>query len=318
MKIITQALFLLFYFNSIFSSSAKEKDILIGILENHEDEEGQNFYNHKKYVRIAFTKNKNDWEKYIKLKKDKNGGFSKEIDINGKWYKYDLKNFHLYYPSEIKWNVFYKGRIIDNLSSISTPYPEPKGKYIDKDDVLSSCNIGIQKIKELDELRFKKEKYINKKAINSKYLVLSTKKNNQNKDIIKEFTPTTSEIQKAIDFLHKKMYFTKKGKEYKLKKSYQTNNGNIKIIILDMDTIEDDECSCGKEHPKWTINACIALINGKPKLIGKSNIEFIDAGDYDNNGKIEYLFKFDTGFVINYILFYDNFEKQIEFEVFSS
>ena len=106
------------------------------------------------------------------------------------------------------------------------------------------------------------------------------------------------------------MYFTTKGKEYKLKKSWKTIDGKFKIIIFDVNTAEDDECNCDKEHPSWTINACVALV--------KSCIEFIDAGDFDNDKKIEFLFRRDTGFTINYILFYDNFEKYVESEVFSS
>ncbi len=63
---------------------------------------------------------------------------------------------------------------------------------------------------------------------------------------------------------------------------------------------------------------CIVLINDKPKLIEKSSIQFIDAGDFDNDGKLEFLFKLDTGFLVTYILFYNEFKKSVKFEVFSN
>ena len=144
MKIFLRIIFLILCINFLSISFANQENTLIGILENHEKEEGEDFYKDKKYVRVAFKKNKNEWLPYIKLEKKLN--------------KYNLKEFHLFYPHEINWNIFYKGRIRGNISSIRIPYPFSGKEFIDKYDILVNKYIGLQKIKDKD--RIYKNNYI--------------------------------------------------------------------------------------------------------------------------------------------------------------
>jgi len=119
------------------------------------------------------------------------------------------------------------------------------------------------------------------------------------------------EIKKAIQIISKTEKLSGNLDKYEVNTSYKSSNGRIKIISFNLNAKIKGECNCGEERHGWMENCCVVLIDGNPQIIQSSNIIFLDAGDYAKNGKVEFLFKYESGFYDGYVLFYDEFRKSV-------
>jgi len=151
-------------------------------------------------------------------------------------------------------------------------------------------------------------------------LVLVSEKNFKDPEKWKPFNPRREVVHKLFPLFKKRVgklggidfetnittEFNYTEQDVKLFKSYR-NNKNERLIQLAFDV--KDLSSEGKSD-EWFYNYWYYVTKSEFRFIG-TNLELVDAGDYDNNGKSEVLFWKSDYNRDGYVLFYDGFKKRV-------
>lgn len=143
-------------------------------------------------------------------------------------------------------------------------------------------------------------------------LVLVSQKNFKDPEHWKPFVPKQNSLstlfplfKKLVGELGTKFHYEKK--DMKSFKSYKNSNGTM---LLQVGFDLKGQSTEGKSKEWWS-NYWFYVSKNRTKFIG-TNLEVIDAGDYDNDGVSEVLFWHSAYNEDGYKLFYDSFKKSVK------
>jgi len=281
--IITIATIILSSFSNLLADR-----LIVGIIEqnfNNWDIDTINPFD----IRVAFEKKNNEWKSF-------------PTDFQ------PPNNCLPYYPKTLDWTICFNGKEIGKIKSI---LPETIDYYKD---------IGIHYIKNMNDVpRLGKPSedfsgWIDKPVYRP--IVVCTSSSCQDLEKWKPYVPSKMDISKALSVATTELLKDTTVdiyKKYKLEKSYKSINDKLICITIDnkvetnADTSDFAESKTGNNQYAWFL-----LSNSKCRYL-KSNMRLIDAGDYDNDGKVEVVFKIEEYDHDGYVLYYDGFQKNSEF-----
>lgn len=139
-------------------------------------------------------------------------------------------------------------------------------------------------------------------------LVLVSRKNFKDPQKWKPFVPQQNQVDRVLPYLSKEVSPVKyRKKEIKVLKSY-TSSTQKSLIQLGFDS-KGQSC---ESRPKELCSDYWFFMDDKTvKFIG-TDLELVDAGDYDDNGESEVLFWYSGYNKDGYRLFYENFNQSVE------
>lgn len=127
--------------------------------------------------------------------------------------------------------------------------------------------------------------------------------------LFSKFSEVVGEAQRCLyEPTYRAIPYKYRADELILSKSYKDRLGHKLVSLgLNVKTINCDGPIGPTESPNWFI-----LRKGDTRHIG-NELEVIDAADYDNDGRSEMLFWHNGYDEDGYSLFYDNFNKRVDF-----
>lgn len=285
-------LFLMLLLGTLHLSCFAEKNsvnVYLGVLE----------YDKEVGARVAFLKNKGRWQS-IKITNDK------------------LENSIKVLPKELHWLIYFDGKILGKVTS----------KY-EKQSLNSKTGL-MTIVKSLDQLPKIKDKlnlFSNWEGEKKfRPLILTTNKTidpdrwkpynikgnalNSFKSIfIKKLGGNVDNCTKYIEGKEQEFLNTKlNNQNVSLLKAYKSSKDEV---LFGISTIAKYECD-GPSSEEYSIHWFYKTKNSV-KFVG-NQIMPIDAGDFDNDGKSEWMFSKSGYNLGGYKLFYDNFKNSVKFE----
>jgi len=213
-----------------------------------------------------------------------------------------------FYPATMSWNICFDGRILGSLSS-HTPdviryYKDIGIHYID----------DVSKVPKIGKPGLDFSGWVGEPV--HRPLVVCTSPFCADKDKWKPYKPTQADVSAVLEFV--RTNFTKSvssllAGKYRIEKSYLSRRNKLVCISFDdevpipVDTSNIFESESGTNSLAWFLlgdSSCVYL---------RSNMLLLDAGDYDNDGKVEVVFKFEEYDHDGYIFYYEDFRRMSEF-----
>jgi len=268
--------------------SAHSNNEYIGIVEQHFND--WNIDSIQPFViRVSFYKNETDWK-------------SMPFEFGNK-----PQSYIAVYPKKLNWSICFDGKI---LGKINSTIPTTINYYKD---------IGIHLIDNMNDVpRIGKpsEQFSGWMSTNVyRPIIVSTLPYCTDSTKLKPYKPNQQDVQKVISSanLLRKGSLNSFSNKYQIEKSYASSK--VKLVCISfqkansipIDTSDVIEAETGNDRFAWFVikdNECKYL---------KSNMLLIDAGDYDNNGEVETIFKFEEYDHDGYRLFFDDFKKHSDF-----
>ena len=292
--------------------AGKQTDIYVGILEYPyeyevgtlpDDIDRDEIY---PYVRVAFRKQGDSWVAM------KHGVYDREA----------LKASRKYYPSKINWVIVFDGQQLGRLTS-RNPGRYKAYSSIGKHEIVTD-------LKRLPYLRNNGKFYAWSGTHTHRPLVVVSQEqeNYEDPDNWKPAKPTNREIALA------KLKFREKVPDYVLrnddqteiinrhqsyldrdikvfKKAYRSKNGNL-IIGLCLNSQLDLVGSTLDQDANWSKHWFYINEEGIVEFID-NHITPLEVGDFDGNGKSEWIFGFSFYASDGYMLFYNDFSQSAAF-----
>ena len=272
----------------LFASFSYSQDLVVGVIE-------QNFHNwdvdtsHPFVVRVAFKKDAGLWRSFPTDFSPPDSGRSS-------------------YPAALSWTICFDGR---NRGSISSSLPERIEYYKD---------IGIHYIDILDKVPMIGKPgmdfagWIGKPVYRP--LVVCTSPNCADPEKWKPYRPTTGDISKVLGSVDSNVIKTVhpvRRETYQVRKSFASRSEKLICVSFvsraaaSGDTLDGPGDDSDNNSLAWFV-----LRNGSCQYL-RSDMLLLDAGDYDNDGKSEVVFKFEEYDRDGYVLYYDDFRGKAEF-----
>lgn len=132
--------------------------------------------------------------------------------------------------------------------------------------------------------------------------------NNYKQQLFSTFSGIVGEARRCLyEPTYHSVPYSYTADELVLFKGYKDKFGHKLVSLgLDLEIINCDGPPESTNKPNWFI------VNEQPRHIG-NELEMIDAGDYDNDGRSELLFWHGGYNEDGYTLFYDDFKKRVNF-----
>lgn len=254
----------LFWALLLFVTTVYSDDLFLGIIEQHFD--NWNIDSIRPFViRVAFTKTKTGWKP---MPCDFGNNPNAYIPV---------------FPKKLDWNICFDGKQIGQLHSA---IPQTINFYKD---------IGIHFIEEINEvpkIGKPSEKFSGWMGTNVyRPVIVSTLPYCSDTSKLKPYKPTNQDISKAISVARKlsaKYSSFQKLEKYNIEKSYSSSISKLICISFKNDNaIPADTSDFSEEKTGNSQFAWFCIENEKCHYL-KSNMLLIDAGDYDNNGEIDF------------------------------
>lgn len=226
------------------------------------------------------------------------------------------------YPKKVSWTIAFDGKNLGTILSTNDSKPLEYFLFYARDKFhLPVANQSIPKIGKLTfEFSGWLSGYPNGETLRPLVLVSENsykdpqnwKPFKPNLEIIIILLPKLKESVRLVTvdyYTNAKTPYDARAKDIKILKSYKNLSGS-KLIQLQVDVPNID---CDGQPEAECLPLWFHLSNkGQSKYIGKGK-KLIDAGDYDNDGKSEVVF-WHSGYNLDgYIMYYDNFNKSVEY-----
>jgi hypothetical protein len=209
-----------------------------------------------------------------------------------------------YYPGTLSWNICFDGR---NLGSISSYLP---------DNVYYYSEIGIHYIRDVSKVPRigKPQMDFSGWMATPVYrpLVVSTSPFCTDLDRWKPYKPTPGDISTALN--HADTSLIKRAssaaeRNFKVLKSYSSQREKLICMVFDTSSAAPSDTNDFIYSDSDNTRLAWFLLSGSSCVYIRSNMLLLDAGDYDNDGKAEVVFKFEEYDHDGYILYYDDFRQ---------
>lgn len=277
----------------IITLNILSQEIIIGTQENYNFEvENRNFF----IVRVLFKKEDNKW-------------FSYKHDFNTPKL---LNKSYTFFPKTMKWYIGFNGNLLDTLNT----------KVLT--DIKYYYQIGFHNIADTSEILKigKKSKFYSGWLYpweTYRPLVLNSKPFFTDPDKWEPYEPDSTDIHYSLECLKEEYNASdsilSKAK-VEINKSYRSYNYKRKLISLSIENVNIvDHVSLIEQTGEYYYPESEAWIylNGSNIRYLHSEMRFLNAGDYDNDGNSEVIFKVQQYNYDCYILFYNDFKNYVEF-----
>jgi hypothetical protein len=143
-------------------------------------------------------------------------------------------------------------------------------------------------------------------------LVVSTSPSCTDPDSWKPFNPTPADIATALDHADTSLINRASSaaeRNFKVLKSYSSQSERLLCMVFDVNSAAPSDTNDFIYSDSDNTRLAWFLLNGSSCVYLRSNMLLLDAGDYDNDGKVEVVFKFEEYDHDGYILYYDDFRQ---------
>ncbi len=268
----------------LFASLSFSQEVVVGVIEQHFD--GWNIDSLKPFVvRVAFKKDAGRWKSFPTDFTPPNAS-------------------RPFYPDKLSWNICFDGR---NLGSVSSNLPDNVNYY---------SEIGIHYIPDLGKVPMigKPGMDFSGWVANPVYrpLVVSTSSSCTDLDRWKPYKPSQADISTVLNHADTsliKRASSRVQRNFKVLKSYSSQREKLVCVQFDTSSAAPSDTNDFIYSDSDNNQLAWFLLRGPTCIYLRSNMLLLDAGDYDNDGKTEVVFKFEEYNHDGYILYDDDFRR---------
>lgn len=290
-SLIIKSAFCALFLQSSFSKASD--NIMVGVLEHTKDDvEGARYYH---AIRLLFQKKGSDWI-----------SFPNECDNQD-----CLKSITKNYPSELRWKIAFDGRMLGELPA-RTPEKYKYYSHIGRQDLLTQEGVPVVGKASSEFSGWMGDSVLRPLvAISSSFLkdpelwkpqiLMENKLTTLLKETFKKAHPTCecNEFDDTDPPCKPRRYSENK---IIIEKAYQSRSG-AKLAQLRL--------NCEKRF-KSIFRMYAVSAEGVLTSLGEG-LRLVDTGDYDNDGKSEFIFQVSGYNRDGYLMYYSNFSKKSEF-----
>ena len=215
-------------------------------------------------------------------------------------------------PEKIDWHVCFDGKEIGIVKSMRY-----RGKYING---ISNTGLFMPDAEKNAPIVGQRGDYFRGWVDDPIYrpLVLNTSPYYQDPEVWKPYVGTDEDLGLLKAKLQKQFrLFDRTPAKAKITflKSYQSQTNHAKILSIEVGNVDNVktlplDAATEEEHPRYSLTYFVDD-GGIRYLFG--SLTLIDAGDYDNDGRDEFIFKYQGYNYDGYLVYYNNCKQSAEF-----